>query len=172
MRAAIGPLIERAGLRSTDVVVRGPTLGKKFVLKRSESSSTDKRQTVELLMEARRRHDGGWHSLDTKAPSGQAIPAFLNRDASFAQRRIGWTLTRAARALRMVDGSRQYDVAKAANSVVHQWREVAVIHFVPNSSKAAVDWKDDVLREFGINGDELRRMFDDMVQRAAAPGRG
>lgn len=72
--------------------------------------------------------------MDIKTPGGDTIPAFLNRDASSPQRKIGWTLTRAARAIRMLDESRSYDFAKAANAVVHEWREVVVVQFPASST--------------------------------------
>lgn len=172
VRSAVGPLIERAGLRASDVAVKGPVLGKKFVLRKSDSSTTDERQTVDLLMEARRRNDGSWHKLEITAPGGGTIPSFLNRDASFAQRRVGWVLTRAARALRMADPSRQFDVARAASSVVFQWSELVVVSYDEASGMAKAAWKDGMLRELNLDVEEVKRAFDEMVQRDAGTRHG
>lgn len=172
VRSAVKPLILQAGLKPDDVVVKGPMLGKKFVLRRSDTANKDERQVVDLLMEARRNADGSWLRLEITAPTGGAIQAYLNRDASFAQRRVGWVLTRAARALREVEPGRQFDVARAASSVVFQWSELVVVKYDEATGKATATWQEATMRELNIDIAAARSSLDAMVQQDAGTRRG
>lgn len=56
--------------------------------------------------------------------------------------------------------------------LLHEWREMVVVRFVPERNSADGDWKLDALRECGINVDTLRQTFEDLVKRIAGQGRG
>lgn len=158
VRLAVAPLIERAGLRARDIDVRGPTLGKRFIIKRAATATLDERQTTDLCMDARRRPDDGWFQKDIKSPAGALIPAFLaGKDRGESD-----GLTRAARALRLIDDSRTHDVAKVANALVHEWRELVVVQYSPTKNER----KHQTIRDLGIDIDKLQEAFEDMVKRA------
>lgn len=49
---------------------------------------------------------------------------------------------------------------------------MVVVPFVPERNSADADWKFGALREYGINVDNLRQIFEDSVKRNAGQVRG
>lgn len=156
---AIKPLLERARVPMREVDVRGSQMAKNFVLRHKSGEAMRGEDMVEAIMGARRREDGTWLDVTIRTPHGSVLPLYIEQDRSHAQRKVGYHLSRAAKALRAAAPHAKFDIARSAGVVTNEWREVVTVKYAAETNSVVVDWKEDVLTSLALDHDTVRREF-------------
>lgn len=165
------PLIRGAGLREKDMDLRCAHLGKQFTLRKRTPHADEATDAVDAIMEARKEADGTWVQVEVVLPTGTNLQTFIERDRSFAQKRVGFHLSRAARVLRARLGDMRVDIAKSSQAVVVEWQEVVTMRFDPGDGRVQTTWNDALLRDLGCRVDEVCEVYAAMVAPTSASGR-
>lgn len=165
---SLKPLLERARVPLREVEVRGSQMARAFVLRHKSGEASKGEDMVEAIMAARRREDGSWFEVTVRTPQNTDLPLYVERDRSHAQRKVGYHLSRATRALRAARPQAKFEIARSAGAVTHEWREVVTIRYSTEASGVVVDWKTDVLESLGIDHDEIRGAFMAMLRDGPA----
>lgn len=111
VREALAALLRAAGIDQASTTLHGSQLGAKFTL-RFGSATGDSTEAVQAVLLAKKDENGEWRRLTATSPTGVAVTLFVDRDKSYASRRTGWHLSRAAASLRESYPDKQFEMAR------------------------------------------------------------
>lgn len=94
---ALTPLIERASCPTTEVELRGSQMGRAFTMRLRPGARGNAEGAINAIMAARRLPDGTRAKVDIQTPYGAALPVYIERDKSYAQRKTAFHLSSVAR---------------------------------------------------------------------------
>lgn len=138
-------------------------MGRTFAL-RFTTHAQDHAALVTQVLAAKKAPNGPWRTFFVTSPAGKQMALYISGDRSFAAKRIGWHLSRAAAALRKLHARHEFEVAKGANAVCIGWQEL-VRAFDPRTCEVHAQWGRKALSDAGLAVDETIAVYND----AAAP---
>lgn len=110
-------LVQVEGVPVSHKQVHGSNMGRAFAL-RFTAHVQDHAAMVTQVLAAKKAPNGQSRSFFVTSPAGTHVALYISGDRSFAAKRIGWHLSRAAAAaLRELRPCHDFEVAKGANAV-------------------------------------------------------
>lgn len=170
IRAALRGLA-RARLDGSDVKLDGPLAGRVFYMRPRSTDPVNHGRVTNAVHEARRRSDGSWAVLQAELPNGGQVPLFVDRDRSWAQRRKGYAVARAADALRSVVDDHRVKAAKAAGTLVLDWMEVVSVAYDDDQKEAVASWDVAKIDAAGVDSSAVLAAFNAAIAAAARSAR-
>lgn len=163
MQAALTPVTGRANVPTRDIELHGSQMGRAFTMRLRPGARGNAEDAINSIMAARRLPDGSWAKVDIQTPYGAALPVYIERDKSYAQRKTAFHLTCVVRTLRAAFATKTFEVARSSGIVTHDWREVAQVRYNPDNNTAAGEWSDSVSADLGGNSDGIRDAYKTML---------
>lgn len=105
--------------------------------------------------------------MQAELPNGGRVQLFVDRDRSWAQRRKGFAVARAADALRSVVDSHRVQAAKAAGTVLLDWSEVVSVMYDDAQNEAVEKWDVTKIDELGVDSSAIVAAFHAAIAAAA-----
>lgn len=159
VRQALQPLLARAGLGAADVTLDGSQSEKLFTLRPVGGDDADKRRVVDALLAARKDAGGEWILITAPTPTGATARVYLDRDRSWAQRRRGFAIAKAAEALRSAAPGRAFVPVNGSGAVLLDWAEVATFTWSDAERDVIAQWHTERLATAGIDVASARAAY-------------
>lgn len=171
LRIALSPLLAAAGIAEADTTLHESQLGTRFTLRFAPAAGIAiAADAVQAVLSAKKDDAGEWRCLTATSPAGVAVNLFVDRDKSYASRRVGRHLSRAAASLRESHPDKQFEIARSASAVCHQWAELVRLRFEANTGTVATEWGDAAMALANVDGTAVRAVYADAT-RSARGGR-
>lgn len=146
-------------------------MGRSFAL-RFTAHAQDHAAMVTQVLAAKKAPNGQWRTFFVTSPTGTQVPLYISGDRSFAAKRIGWHVPRAATALRELHPRHDFEVAKGANAVCIGWQELVRATFDPRTREVHAQWDRKAMVEVGLAVEETIAVYSDVVAPRPRPFRG
>lgn len=153
---AIGPLLRAAKIPPAEARLDGLGMARNCVLRAPAGSSRLPDDLARAVLDAKKMADGSRRQINLATPNGGEVDVHVVADRSVAQRRVGWSLSTAAKIIREKYPQK---VAKREGTITHQWE--GLVHFVYVRETTAVDaqWGEATLTKYGMDPAALVSAF-------------